>query len=439
MSSESLKPQNLPEAIVWYFIVGTYVVYIFGAYYLVTAFIGTFLLWHLVNKWRSQTDETPEHERVVIAPLAWAWLGAIMIVELALIVSHFNYELGIGKIIISTSHWYRTWAIFAIFPLVGHLEIRPQLIYRAICVLCLQSIIVAGVGTVLSFAISADISYVSPLQISGGDIIHYEVHLIHSLFNSPWNDNRLQLFAPWATGLGMAGNTYILLALQETDYKWRTVGIIGSVMMVIFSWSRLAVVTLFFMPIILWILSNFIRPWVQFTTSIICFLSGIFFVNIIDLIYLFQSKVDSLRSNAKSSSNTRKAIYELTLYRWRTEAPIWGHGVAGDKGPALIDHYPIGSHQTWYYLLYAYGLVGFLPCLLVVIWTFIKLLLQAQDNQQAKLCLGILLVVLLNSFTDNIQSFAYLYWPVLVMLGIHLKQSLSFPHQTIEMMPQRQY
>jgi hypothetical protein len=431
MNSKSLKPQNLPEAVVWYSIVGTYIIYLLGAYYFLTAFMGSFLLFHLFKKWQKQTEVTPEHERVVIAPLAWAWLGAIIIVELALIVSHFNYELGTGTIIKSTSHWFRTWAIFAIFPLAGHLEIRPQIIYRAICILCLQSIIVAGVGTVLGLAISPETFYVSPLQISGGDIIQYEVHLVHTLINS-----RLQLFSPWATGLGMTGNTYILFALQETDKKWRTIGIISSVMMVIFSWSRLAIVTLLFMPVVLLFLSNLTRPWIQFATSIMCFLSGLFFVNIANLVYFFQTQVDNLRTDTKSSSSTREAIYELTLYLWRTEAPIWGHGLTGETGPAAIDRYPIGSHQTWYYLLYSYGLVGFLPCLMVTIWTLIKLLIQAQNDQQAKLCLGLFLVIVLNSFTDNIQSFAYLYWPALLMLGIHVKQNLSFSRQDFSLIPQ---
>ncbi len=40
MSSKSIAPQNLPEAIVWYYIIGTYGIYLLGANYFLTAFMG---------------------------------------------------------------------------------------------------------------------------------------------------------------------------------------------------------------------------------------------------------------------------------------------------------------------------------------------------------------------------------------------------------------
>lgn len=413
MQSNSVKPENLPEAIVWYYMIGTYVLYLCGGQYLFTALMGSFLLFYLARQWWRQTPATPESEKVIVAPIAWAWLGTMVIVELALIVGHFNYDLGTGTIIKSSSHWYRTWAIFGIFPLVGHLNIRPQIIYRAVCILCLQSIIVAVVGTGLDLIFGGEVVYVSPLQVSGGDDLHYQVQLIQTLI-----DNRLELFAPWSTSLGMVGNTYLLFAFQETNQKWRMIGIVGSIMMIIFSWSRLAIVSLFFVPMAIWFLSNVIRPWMQFTVSIVCFLCGLFFAHVINLLNFFQEQVNSLRPDTKNSSSTREAIYNLTLYRWRTEAPIWGHGVTEESGPGAIDYYPIASHQTWFYLLYAHGLVGFIPCFIVAVWTFIDLIIKAQSDQLAKMCLGVFLVIILNSLTDNIQSFAYLYWPSLLMLGI---------------------
>jgi hypothetical protein len=434
MKSNSIKPENLPEAIVWYYIVGTYVIYLCGANYFLTAFMGSALLFYLAKKWWQQTGATSEEDRLMIAPLAWFWLGAILIVELALIVGHFNYDLGMGAIIKSSSHWYRTWAIFAIFPLAGHLKIRPQIIYRAVCILCLQSIIVTAVGTLVSFVIPPPFFYVSPLQVSGGDVFHYQVDLIPTIMGE-----RLRLFAPWATALGMAGNIYVLFAWQETDNKWRNIGVLGSIVMIIFSWSRLAVVSLVLVPIVIYLLSNIIRPWMQFLASITCFLSGLFFVNIMNFLDFSQNLVDSLREDSRDSSNTREAIYSLTLDRWKNEAFVWGHGIIGEKGPSATDHYPIGSHNTWYGLLYLHGIVGFIPFFIAIVWTFIDLLIKAQSNRQAKLCLSLLIVILLSSFTDNIQTFAYIFWPALLMLGIQWKQDLSSSSREFNMIPQRQY
>ena len=204
MNSNSIKPENLPETIVWCYIVGTYLIYFCGAHYFLTAFMGSILLFYLGKKWWTETGATPEDEKVVIAPVAWAWLGAILIIELALIVGHFNYDLGIGQVIKSSSHWFRTWAIFAIFPLAGHLKIRPQIIYRAVCILCLQGIIAIIIGTLINVS---EFSYVSPLIVSGGDIEHYQVVPFQTVIGK-----RLHLFAPWETALGMAANIYFLFA-----------------------------------------------------------------------------------------------------------------------------------------------------------------------------------------------------------------------------------
>jgi hypothetical protein len=410
MTSNSIKPENLPEAIVWYYIIGTYLIYLLGAHYFLTAFMGSILLFYLGKKWWGETGATPEEERVVIAPVAWVWLGAMLIIELALIVGHFNYDLGIGQVIKSSSHWFRTWAIFAIFPLAGHLKIRPQIIYRAVCILCLQSIIAIAIGTLIN---SPEFTYVSPLIVSGGDIEHYEVVPFQTVIGQ-----RLHLFAPWETALGMAANIYFLFACQEPNKFWRWIGIIGSLVMIVFTLSRLAIVCLPFVFILVWFLTNFLRPWVQLTTSVLSFFCGLIAVNIIDGIEWFERTVNSIREDSSGSSRTRNLIYAMTLDKWRNEAPIWGHALNAEEGPQALAHMPIGSHQTWYGILYTHGLVGFIPLIMVVIWSLLDLIVKAQHDAEAKLALSIFLVILISSFTDNIQLFAYIYWQGLLMMGI---------------------
>lgn len=413
MNSSSVKPQNLPESIVWYYIIATYVIYLLGAHYFLTAFMGSVLLFCLVKKWWNQTSYTPETDKIVISPVAWLWLGAILIIELALIVGHLNYDLGIGQAIKSSSHWFRTWAIFAIFPLAGHLKIRPQIIYRAVCILCLQSIIAMALGTILTLLHFPELTYVSPLIVSGGDIEHYQVIPFQTVI-----ENRLQLFAPWETALGMAANIYFLFACQERNKTWRWIGIIGSIMMIVFTLSRLAIVCLPFVLVLVWYLTNFIRPWVQLTTSVLSFFGGLIAVNIIDSIKWFERTVNSIRKDSDSSSRTRDLIYAMTLNRWRNDAPIWGHALNAEQGPGALAHMPIGSHQTWYGLLYTHGLVGFIPFVAAIVWSLIDLLIKAQKDSEAKLALSILIVILMSSFTDNIQLFAYMYWAGLLMMGI---------------------
>ena len=48
MKSGIIKPQNLPESVVWYYIIGTYAIYLLGAHYFLTAFMGAALLLYLL-------------------------------------------------------------------------------------------------------------------------------------------------------------------------------------------------------------------------------------------------------------------------------------------------------------------------------------------------------------------------------------------------------
>ena len=411
--NKSIRPENLPETVIWYYIIGTYPIYLLGAHYFLTAFMGSVLLGYLVRKWWRQTDATPASERIAIAPIAWAWLAAMLIIELALIVGHFNYDLGMGQVIKSSSHWFRTWGIFAIFPLVGHLQIRPQIIYRAVCILCLQGLILICLGTITSLINAPEVSYISPLIVSGGDIEHYQVIPIQNVIGA-----RLHLFAPWETALGMAANIYFLFACQERNKIWRGIGIIGSLAMIVMPLSRLALVCLPFVFISVWFLTNFLRPWIQLTSSVLCFFGGLIAVNIIDGLESLAGVINSIRKTSYSSSRTRSLIYKMTLQRWRDEAPIWGHALNAEKGPGALAHMPIGSHQTWYGLLYTHGLVGFIPFLLMVVWSFVDLVIKAQQDAEARLALGILIVIVMSSFTDNIQLFAYMYWAGLLTIGI---------------------
>ena len=408
-----VKPENFPEAVVWYYIIGTYGIYLLGAHYFLTAFMGSVLLFYLARQWWYQNSLTSEAERIAIAPIVWIWVGAIFVIELALIVGHFNYNLGLGQVIKSSSHWFRTWAIFAIFPLAGHLKIRPQIIYRAVCILCLQSLILIALGSITSLISAPELSYVSPLIVSGGDIEHYQVIPIQNIIG-----DRLHLFAPWETALGMAANIYFLFACREQHKIWRWIGIIGSVLMIIMPLSRLALVCLPFVFVAVWFLTNFVRPWVQLTTSVLCFLGGLAAVNLIEAVAWFERTINSIRKTSYSSSRTRSLIYDMTLERWRNEAPIWGHALNAEQGPGALAHMPIGSHQTWYGLLYTHGLVGFIPFTVVVVWSFIDLVLKAQQDSEAKLALSVFIVIILSSFTDNIQLFAYMYWTGLLMMGI---------------------
>jgi hypothetical protein len=415
VSSILIKPQNFPETLVWYYIICTYPIYFLGAQFVLAPLLASCLVVYLLIKWWNQTENTPKAEKITISITAWVWVGAVIVIEVALIVNHIILEFETRRIITSSLLWYRTWGLFALFPLAGHLNIRPKLIYRAVCILCLQSLVVVIIGVIAGFLHLPSISYISPLKAVGGDEEMYLVKFFHTL------RDRLELFAIWPTILALAASIYFCFALQETDKKWRCIGLFTSIFMILAAQARTATVGLPFVLGLVWFLTNFVRPWVQFATGFMSLLMGMFAPIVIDFLKVFKEQFDKLRSG---SSKVRAAIYRISLERWWNESPIWGLAVR-ERGPEVIVNLPLGSHHTWFGTLYSYGIVGCAALAVAFLWSFFDLLIKAQTSEDAKVGLQVLLVMLICSFADNLETFAFTYWPGWLILGIAFKQSSS--------------
>ncbi|MEC4819702.1 MAG: oligosaccharide flippase family protein, partial [Scytonema sp. PMC 1069.18] len=319
-------------------------------------------------------------------------------------------------------NWARGWGIVALFPLIGCLKIRPQLIFRAICIVCLQSLILIPIGYAASLISLPSPLYISPLKaISGGGTILYEVYLY---IVDPENGGqiRLALFTPWAPALGLVGNIHLILASKEDNKVWRWIGIVGAIAMIFVSISRLAILCLPTVPFLTWYVLNFTRPYVQISTGLTGFFTAIFANSLIEF---FQDLKEAFTKARASSSRVREVLGRMALYRWWNEAPIWGHGLAPAKGTKVTAGMPIGSHHTWFGLLYINGLVGAFAIAIACVTTLITLVFKAQNDQNARVGLSLFLVICLFTFGENIDSLAYVYWPGLVMIGIALKQDAT--------------
>jgi NhaP-type Na+/H+ or K+/H+ antiporter len=85
---------------------------------------------------------------------------------------------------------------------------------------------------------------------------------------------------------------------------------------------------------------------------------------------------------------------------------------------------PVGSHHTWFGVLFLHGIVGFFALAIPLIWTFIEMLIKSQHSQTAKVTLHFLIALFLYAFAENIQGLAYLYWPCLIVMGMAFKEKL---------------
>lgn len=419
LQNQQIRPQNIPEQIVWYLAISILPLYLIGSLYIFVPLAGTVLAIYALWQWRVQTAETPLLDRVYISPTAWVWLAASLIIELAVVVAHLNFDLGFQQIIFSTvNNWYRRWAIIPMFILGGHFLIRPKLMYRAACIIALEAATLIVIGTILTNLGAPKLMYNSPLAVFGGGGGHYQVYLLQNAL-----EDRAFAFAPWHTATGTLGNFCFFLAWEEKASKWRILGLISALILIVVSQSRAALLCIPFVLIVVWLVRNIFYPQVQFVSSITCFILGIFAFQIGKIISLAQAQFTNFRGrDSVYSSRIRSVLYRATIKEWWNEAPIWGHGRVEEIGPQFLANMPLGTHNTWLGTLYTFGLVGFTALAIACCFTFFNLIIRARNSNVSSVGLCLFISLFVSSFTDSVEYVNYAYWFALVFIGISLRQ-----------------
>jgi hypothetical protein len=422
-----MKPRNLSERLVWYSLVGTYGFYAMGSLYILGAVLAWILLLDLARTWWQQPLKNPdEPENTISLPVGiGVWILGMLVMEVALVMGHLDFNLETGLMIKSSIGWAKGWALLAVYPLVGTAKIRPQLLYRAACVIGLQSILLFPL---LFLAYKANLPqslFVSPLKAVGGPGPEFFELMLYEI--DPGNGQpRWRLFAPWAPALGFVGNVYFFLALQEKNRLWRCFGIVGSILMCLVSVSRLALVSIVGVSFLMQVLARLSRPLTLMALGFLSLLSGILAPTLSQFLETATERFTSARAD---SSRVRSALGRIAVDRWWNEAVIWGHGTV-EPGPHMVEFMPIGSHHTWFGLLFVKGIVGFMALAIPMVYSFFDLLLKAQTSSTARVGLAMLLILFLYTFGENLEILAYLYWPALLMIGMGLRETLKLHHES---------
>lgn len=422
-NQEIIKPENFEETLVWYTLTGIYGLYFLGAQPIFVPIVTWILAFYLVAKlWQPQIN-LPEEERIKIPLIAWIWVVGMLTIFVALIVSHVTLDAGIGRLIKSIMRWGRGWALWALLPLIGScLNIRPKLLYRAVCIVCLQSLIfmlVAYLAYLINFPGHLFISPLAKIGGGGPGLYSFDLYMTEG-----GNRPRLVLFAPWAPNLALVALIFLFISRQESNRNWYLIGMVGSVLMTFSTISRLAILCLPAIPFLTWILTNLSRPALHYITGSIGFLIGI---SSHALIEFAEAAVDKFHSMRPGSSSLRILLIRLSLDAWWKEARVWGHGFTKEQGPRLTFSYPIGTSGcgTWVNVLYTNGLVGFIGLIVPFICTFFVLFHKAQKSTIAKMGLSVFLVFAIFSGTEELDLLAYIYWPGLLALGMAMREEIA--------------
>jgi hypothetical protein len=422
-----MKPQNFPERVIWYSLLWTYVFFLIGGLYVVGSVIGWVLLAYLIRQLWLQSEATPAEERICIPWMIWSWIGGMLVMEVALIVGHLDFDLGTGTIIKSSIGWAKGWALLAVFPLVGTLKIRPQLLYRIACIISFQTLLFFPIFLLAYLLHLPESPYVSPLRLIGGPGPEFFAPSLYEI--DPSNGlPRWRLFTPWAPALGFMGNVYFFLTLEESNKKWRWIGITGSIFMCVISVSRLALLSIPIVFILTKLLSNLNRPLTLIGLGVASAAGGMISNLLLTALETFKDKFKSARAN---SSRVRETLGRIAVDRWQTEAPTWGHGTV-EQGPHLVEYMPIGSHHTWYGLLFVKGIVGLFALAVPLACSFLDLTIKSQTSRTARVGLSMVFILFLYTFGENLEILAYLYWPALVIVGIASKEPVSLQLANID-------
>ena len=337
----------------------------------------------------------------------------------ALEIGHMNQNLGLGQTIKSTIGWAKGWALMAVFPIIGAcMHIRLETLIKASGWVALGTLILTPALLISPMIGLPEVLYVSPLKIVGGPGPEYFALQLYSIEPTD-GSTRLRYFTPWSPAAGLIGNMYLLFALSDKRAFWKWMGVVSALAMILTSKSRLAVAAaLFIWPVVIAV-GESRRPLLWFSALLGLLALTPLAQPIFDWI---DSTLNSVKSMRADSTRVREMLGEIAIDRWWNEAPIWGHGVV-ERGPHAVEFMPIGSHHTWYGLLFVKGAVGAVALLVPLIWSLFEFALLAITRSRAgRIAFGMVLLMTFYSIGENLEILAYLMWPGLVVMGIAAKE-----------------
>ena len=414
MQSQAPYQTTTEAKLIYWVLIATYPIYAIGGLYITGSVLG----WVILGIIFLRAFVEGENVFSAVPIMVWLWVIGMLVMLLSLWIAHAQWSLGTVKTIKSTVGWAKGRALIAIFPLLGSLvSIKPESIVRGVCIVCKHTAIF-GLLTLLLYSLRIPGQlFVSPLQILGGaGDVFFKVSFYG--INPETGAGRWQFFAPWAPAAGFLSCILVVFCLQEKDKILRNWGVIGCFIMVLLSQSRVGMgIFIVIVPVFL-LVTQLKNPWVLITLGL--------FVPIVlvlgEPIYEFaMDSYQQVKELRPESTRVRSALESLAVQRWQAEALIWGHG-AVESGDKLVEFMPIGSHHTWFGLLFIKGFVGLIALAIPMGLSIIYLLFFFQKNIQVRTALYFLIVFVCYSFFENLEILAYLYWPALFWIGMAFKQ-----------------
>ncbi|GAB5348335.1 O-antigen ligase domain-containing protein [Alteriqipengyuania sp. 357] len=422
MAAPAHHPQNPAERLISVSIKATWILWLFGGLYVAGPVIGWLLAMLVFG------ELYLGRKNIAVIPLSvWLWLAGMAAMLPILWIGHFNFELSTGQTIKSTIGWAKGWALIALFPLAGAvLDVRMEVIARAACRLGMWTLVMLPLFLVAPFIGLPETLWVSPLKAIGGPGPEYFATILYTIEPGAGTP-RWQFFAPWSPAAGMVALVYIFLCAQEKKLAWKVTGIAAFLLVALLSQSRLALVALVVIAPFAWGSGRIDRGSTWLVAAPVMLFVGFFGADLLAFLEQLMADFSSARAD---SSRVRAALGRIAVDRWQDEAYWFGHGIV-ENGPHLVEYMPIGSHHSWYGLLFVKGLTGALALALPLFATFGVLFWRARESALHRCALAMVTILILYSFGENLEILAYLFWPALIIVG----RALAAPPPDLETAP----
>lgn len=414
-----MNPQNPAESLLYKALIWTWPFYAIGALYAVGPVLGwTAGALALLAAYLGPAMREDLQPATTVSGLIWIWGLGMAVMLLALWVGHLDWGLGTKQTIKSSIGWAKGWALLALFPLVGAiLPIRRTLLIRGQCVVGAWTLALAPILLMAPYIGLPEKILTSPFKVLGGPGPEYFSVYFFTYDPSSWTP-RWQFYAPWSPFAALLGVIMVLFAMEEENRNWKAAGIAAGVLMILASKSRMGLVGLVACTVGPRLLPLVLKGWAWHVTAA---LTASLAVVGTALLSFVQNGITAFKEARADSTRVRETLQRIAEERWQNDAFWFGHGTV-QPGPHLVEYMPIGSHHTWFGLLFVKGVVGFLALAVPLGLHICVVMADAARNPRGRLPLGILMTMVLLSFGENIEIEAYMLWPGLVMLGVHLRE-----------------
>lgn len=414
--TERLAPANPAEGLIWFTLRWTWPFYFIGALYVV----GPVLAWLLAGLAAFTLYFGPVMRdglkpRGPIPPVIWGWIFGMAVMLVVLWIGHLNWHLGTGRTMKSSIGWAKGWALLALFPLAGAvLPIRREILIRAQCIVGLWTLCLLPIMLAAPYVGLPERIFTSPFRAIGGPGPEYFTVYFFTWDPASWTP-RWQFFAPWAPFAALLGVLQVCFALEESDRKWRSIGIAAGMAMIFLSKSRMGLVGVVACTLGPRLLPLVLKGWAWMMLAALTASLAVFGTWALSTL---KDGVAAFKGARADSTRVRATLQRIAGERWQNEAFWFGHGTV-QPGPHLVEYMPIGSHHTWWGLLFVKGLVGMLALLLPLAWHTLIVMVDAARHPRGRLPLAVIMTIVLLSFGENLEIEAYMIWPGLVILGAH--------------------